>query len=223
VVPNALPVAERRFSKPARERVRTEHGIPDGAFVVGCVSRFHHKKRNDVAVDAVVELGSDDVHLIMAGEGETEAELRRRSRPLGQRSHFLPTPGREITNVCSAFDVSVCCPSPTEGAPLAVIYSMLASRPVVATAAEGVRELILPGVGTIVSPENDPAALADVLRGYVHDQSRCQREGLAGRAQAELTFSASSVGAQIEQLLFAKLDEHRAKKDQVRRDLDRKS
>ena len=205
VVPNALPVAERRFSEPARVRVRTEHGIPPGAFVVGCVSRFHHKKRNDVAVDAVVELGSDDVHLILAGEGEAEADLRRRARPLGDRSHFLPTPGPDITNVCSAFDVSVFCPSPTEGAPLAVIYSMLAARPVVATAAEGVRELITPGVGTIVSPENDPGALAEVLRGYRADPSRCGREGVAGRVRAAQTFAASSVGAQIERLLSATL------------------
>ena len=33
--------------------MRSELGIPDDAFVVGCISRFHPKKRNDVVVEAV--------------------------------------------------------------------------------------------------------------------------------------------------------------------------
>jgi glycosyltransferase involved in cell wall biosynthesis len=201
VVPNALRVDDLRFSVAGRDRVRTEHGIPLDAPVVGCVSRFHPKKRNDVAVDAVVRLGRDDVHLVMAGEGEAEADLRRRARPLGDRAHFLLTPGTDIANVCSTFDISVFCPSPTEGAPLAVIHSMLAARPCVATAPEGVAGLIVPGAGTIVSPEHDPAALADVLRAYVEDGPRRAREGAAARAIAERLCAAPAVAVRIEQLL----------------------
>ena len=63
-----------------REAVRTRLGIPSDAFVVGCISRFHPKKRNDVVVDATVALDDPDVHLILAGDGETEAELRERAR-----------------------------------------------------------------------------------------------------------------------------------------------
>ena len=79
VVPNAVRVEESRFSVSGRTRVRAELGIPSEAPVVGCVSRFHNKKRNDVAVDAVVRLARPDVHLIMAGEGEAEDDLRRRA------------------------------------------------------------------------------------------------------------------------------------------------
>lgn len=200
VIPNALRV-EEGFSAAGRERVRSELGIPPAAPVVGCVSRFHRKKRNDVAVDAVVRLDPPDVHLIMAGEGDAEADLRRRAHALGERAHFLPTPGVEIANVCSAFDVSVFCPSQTEGAPLAVIHSMLASRPCVATAAEGVRDLLVPGAGAIVSPEHDPAALARVLGDYLEDGPRREREGARAREIAEQTFAAPAVAAQIEELL----------------------
>ena len=90
VIPNALPVPESYFNETGRVRVRREHRIPPEALVVGCVSRFHAKKRNDVAIDAVARLGRDDVHLVMAGEGEAEPELRRRARPLGERAHFYP-------------------------------------------------------------------------------------------------------------------------------------
>ena len=201
VVPNALQVEERRFSPACRDRVRSEHGIPPDAVVVGCVSRLHPKKRNDVAVDAVVRLAREDVHLVMAGHGDAEADLRRRAEPLGERAHFLPTPGPDVTNVCSAFDVAVFCPSPTEGAPLAVIHSMLASRPCIATAAEGVAGLIVPGAGMVVSPEHDPPALADALRSYVDDGPLREREGAAARAIAERAYAAPMVAARIEQLL----------------------
>jgi len=202
VVPNALRVDDLSFNVAGRERVRREHGIPADAPVVGCISRFHPKKRNDVVVDAVVRLRRADVHLVMAGEGSSEADLRRRARPLGERAHFLPAPGRDLANVCSTFDVSVFCPSPTEGAPLAVIHSMLAARPCVATASEGVDGLIVPGAGTVVSPEHDAAAVADVLRQYLHDAPRRVREGAVARSIAERLCAAPAVAARIERLLL---------------------
>jgi glycosyltransferase involved in cell wall biosynthesis len=201
VIPNALPVPESYFSATGRVRVRQENGIPVDALVVGCVSRFHAKKRNDVAVDAVVGLGRDDVHLVMAGEGEAEPDLRRRAQPLGERAHFLPNPGRDIASVCSSFDVSVFCPSPTEGAPLAVIHSMLASRPCLATADEGVAGLIVPGAGSISSPEHDSKALAELLGEYLDDPSRRALEGAAAQAIADRLFAAPTVAAQIEALI----------------------
>ena len=201
IVPIAIEIDHYRFSEQGRARIRGEHGIPLGAPVIGCVSRLHHKKRNDVLVDAVVALARSDVHLIIAGEGEAEWDLRDRARALGDRAHFLPTPGNDIAGVCSAFDVAVFCPSPAEGAPLAVIHSMLASRPCVATAAEGVVGLISPGAGAIVSPENDAAALADELRGYLDDPARREQEGSAARRIAERLYAAPAVAAQIESLL----------------------
>ena len=48
---------EIRFSEEGRARVRAELGIPADAFVVGCISRFHPKKRNDVVVAAVERPG----------------------------------------------------------------------------------------------------------------------------------------------------------------------
>jgi glycosyltransferase involved in cell wall biosynthesis len=199
VVPNVLRTEEIRYTEEGRRRVRAQLAIPDEAFVVGCISRFHPKKRNDVVVDAVRELG-DGVHLILAGSGETEAELRRLAAPLGERAHFIATPGAEVPDVLSAFDVSVFCPSPTEGAPRAVILGMLASRPCLSTGAEGVADMITPEIGGIASPENDPASLRGLLARYVDDPDRVQREGAAARAHAERTYAAPVVAELIEGL-----------------------
>ena len=160
---------EIRYTEEGRARVRDQLGIPEQAFVVGCISRFHPKKRNDVVVRAVCELEDENVHLILGGSGETESELRRLAEPLGERAHFIPTPGAEVADVLSAFDVSVFCPSPTEGAPRAVILGMLASRPCLSTGAEGVADMIMPEFGGITSNENDPDALRSLISRYLGD------------------------------------------------------
>ena len=189
VVPNVVDVEAIRFTEEGRDTVRRRLGIPADAFVVGCISRFHPKKRNDVVVDGVVALDDPRVHLIMAGAGETEPELRLQTGPLGDRAHFVPTPTSDVADVLSAFDVSVFCPSPTEGAPRATILGMLAERPCLATGPEGVADLIRPEFGAITSPENDPAPLTALLRGYLADPALGARQGLAARAWAEQEYA----------------------------------
>jgi glycosyltransferase involved in cell wall biosynthesis len=201
VVPNVLRTEDIRFSEAGRARVRGELGIPAQAFVVGCISRFHPKKRNDVVVRAVEALGDERAHLILAGDGETESELRALAAPLAERAHFIATPGAEVPDVLSAFDVSVFCPSPTEGAPRAVILGMLASRPCLSTGAEGVSDMIRPEFGGIASPENEPESLEPLLARYLKDPERIAREGAAARAYAERTYAAPVVAELIEGLL----------------------
>ncbi len=203
VVPNVLRTEEIRFTETGRARVRSELGIPADAFVVGCISRFHPKKRNDVVVQAVRALENPGVHLIMAGSGETEDALRQLAAPLGERAHFIPTPGSEVPDVLSAFDVSVFCPSPTEGAPRAVILGMLASRPCLSTGAEGVADMITTEFGGIASPENDPASLRPLLERFLADPDEGRRAGAAARAHAEATYAAPVVAQRIEELFSA--------------------
>ena len=124
----------------------------------------------------------------------------RLAAPLGERAHFIPTPRAEIADVLSAFDVSVFCPSPTEGAPRAVILGMLAARPCLSTGAEGVADMISPELGAIASPENDPASLRALLERYIEDPALAERQGAAARAHAERTYAAPVVAQRIEEL-----------------------
>ncbi len=201
VVPNAVEVDDIRFTAAGRDAVRERLAIPEAAFVVGCISRFHPKKRNDVVVEAVLRLDDPDTHLILAGSGETEGELRSLAAPLGERAHFVPTPTGDVAEVLSAFDVSIFCPSPTEGAPRATILGMLAGRPCLATGPEGVADMIRPEFGAITEAVNDPEALVSLLREYRHDPGLCERQGRAARAWAEREFAKPVVAELIESLL----------------------
>ncbi|HWJ30835.1 MAG TPA: glycosyltransferase family 4 protein [Gaiellaceae bacterium] len=201
VVPNVMRADEIVYSEAGRERIRRALGIGTEDFVVGCISRFHPKKRNEVVVEAVLRLDDPRVHLILAGSGETEQALRRLAEPLGDRFHIVAPPGADVADVASAFDVAVFCPSPTEGMPRAVILGMLAERPCISTGAEGVADLISPEFGAITSPENDAAALTRALQPYVADPDRVRREGKLARESAEATFAAPVVAQRLEQIL----------------------
>jgi glycosyltransferase involved in cell wall biosynthesis len=143
-----------------------------------------------------------EVHLILAGAGETEAELRAQAAALGDRAHFLPTPTDDVADVLSSFDVSVFCPSPTEGAPRATILGMLAERPCLATGPEGVADLIRPPeFGAIADPVNDVEALRALLVRYRDDGELRERQGKAARAWAEREFARSVVARRIEDLV----------------------
>ena len=172
VVPNALDPARFRPQPELGAAHREALGVPADAFLIGCLTRFNAKKRNDVAIEAAVRLASEPgppVHLLMIGEGETESELRGRAAPLGEAAHFLPTSGTEPAELLSGSDVVVFCPSPTEGEPLAISMGMLTERPVVATAAEGATGLLQPGTGAIAAPDHDAAAVCALLAGYRGD------------------------------------------------------
>jgi glycosyltransferase involved in cell wall biosynthesis len=200
VVPNVMRPEDAAFTTAGRERVRRQASIPEDAFVVGCISRFHPLKRNDVVIRAVQELPTH-VHLVLAGDGEDERELRTLAAPLGERVHFLPTPREDVADVLSAFDVSVFCPSPTEGAPRAVLLAMLNGRPCVATGPEGVVDIIAPDSGAIVNPEHDPEALAHTLRTYVENSEQLQMHGRRALEVVRERHDPAIVAARIESLL----------------------
>ncbi|HEY2603738.1 MAG TPA: glycosyltransferase family 4 protein [Thermoleophilaceae bacterium] len=196
-IPNVMRGDDLRFTAQGRERIRRELGIPDDAFVVGCISRFHPKKRNDVLVEAMQSLNGN-AHLILAGAGETEQQLRAQAAPLGERAHIVPTPGDDVADYTSAFEIGVFCPSPAEGQPRAVILPWLAGRPAISTGAMGVADMITDGIGEIASPENDPAAVAAILNAYMSDPERVQREGAAALERALTTYDAPVVAERIE-------------------------
>ncbi len=180
VIPNLVDVDAVKPDPASRVELRAQWGAGEQTLVVGCISRFQRRKRNDVPIDAMGEVDGD-VLLVLAGEGEEEATLRERAAPHGDRVRFAPNVRGHVEAFLSACDVLVFAPSPTEGEPRVIVMSQLVGVPVIATDPEGALGLIPPGGGTIVSPSHDPRALARVLAEYRDDRARCLREGQTAR------------------------------------------
>ncbi|HTR89831.1 MAG TPA: glycosyltransferase [Solirubrobacteraceae bacterium] len=181
VVPNLVDVDAVSPDPQARARLREQWGAGENTLVIGCISRFQRRKRNDVPIDAMAHV-EGDVLLVLAGEGEEEAALRERAAPHGQRVRFAPNVRGHVEEFLSACDVLVFAPSPTEGEPRVIVMAQLVGVPVIATDPEGAAGLIPEGAGTIVSPSHDPRALAHVLAAYRDDRPRRRREGELARS-----------------------------------------
>ncbi|NLT07657.1 MAG: glycosyltransferase [Solirubrobacterales bacterium] len=198
VVPNLVDVERIAFDSAARERVRAGWGAGPDTFVVGCISRFQRRKRNDVVIDAMAAVDGD-VRLVLVGDGDEEAALRERAAG-DARISFLPTQS-DVAAFLSACDLLVFAPSPTEGAPRVIILAQLVGIPVVSTGPEGAEGLIPAGAGTICAPADDPSALARALAAYRDDPERRRREGAAARAATLASHDPERVLAAVERLL----------------------
>ena len=176
VIPNAVFPQQPTVPRAA---VRAALGLPPDVPVALCVARMEPQKRHDVLLDAWAKLGSDAV-LLLAGDGSLRAGLARRCADLGiaERVRFLGTRA-DVPDLLAAADVTVLT-SDWEGMPIAVLESMAADRPVVATDVSGVRA-VLAG-GGIVVPRRDPAATAEALGTLLFDPAARTAAAAAGLA-----------------------------------------
>jgi glycosyltransferase involved in cell wall biosynthesis len=156
-----------------RAEIRASLGVPQRTPVALCLARLEPQKRHDVLLDAWAAVQGDAV-LWLAGNGSLRADLERRAQALGRRVEFLGTRA-DVPDLLAAADVTVLT-SDWEGLPLAVLESMAAGRPVVATGVGGIGG-VLAGGGGIVVPPADPAATTAALNSLLFDSAR--REAVA--------------------------------------------
>lgn len=162
VIPNAV------FPEPVRvgrAAVRAAIGTPPDAPVALCPARLERQKRHDVLLDAW-GLVPGNAELWLAGDGSLRPELEERARRLhGVR--FLGT-RTDVRDLLEAADVTVLT-SDWEGMPIALLESLAACRPVIASDVDGVREVLAGGGGVLV-PRRSPGQTAKVLRSLLYDE-----------------------------------------------------
>lgn len=169
-----------------RAEARALLGIPADAFVAGWVGRLSPEKGPDVflsALAALATLRDAPFHASILGDGAGRAACERQAADLGLgrrvRWHGqVPDAGALL----GAFDVVVLS-SRTEGTPMVLLEAMAAGVPVIASAVGGVPDLLRPGEGTLVPPD-DPRALANAVAD-VHAHAAIAR-ARAARAQARV-------------------------------------
>jgi colanic acid biosynthesis glycosyl transferase WcaI len=172
VIPNWADFESSRNGKEQDTAIRTQHGIPLSAFLIVYGGNIGVASGLEDALLAFAELRvSEDVFLLIAGEGDRLEECRKRAAAVGNgRVRFhTPWPQAETSDILRAADLLIL---PTRGnqafasMPSKLITYMLAGRPVLAVApavsdlADAIRES---GCGWIVPP-GDPSALAFTLR-----------------------------------------------------------
>ena len=155
----------------------------------------------DVLLDAFAAGAPEGGRLVVAGEGEERAALLARASALGlaDRVEFAGHLDREALRALFRRAGLFVLSSRREGMPLVLLEAMASGLPAVATAVNGVPEVMTPACGEMVPPE-DPGALAAAIGPRLGDAARLAREGDAARRRAE-AFDAERSYAAYEDVL----------------------
>jgi glycosyltransferase involved in cell wall biosynthesis len=185
-----LGVPLEEFSRPrGTEEIaaaRAGLGVHPDDFVIGCVTRLHESKGNSYLVEAarLVVDRRPAARFVLAGEGPLRADLEAQAQQLGLGGRFLFAGFvRDVPAVVSAFDVSV-FPSLWEGTPLTVFEALAMGKPIVATDADGLLDVLTHDHDALIVPRRDPGALADALVRMMDEPQTRARVADAARVTA---------------------------------------
>lgn len=170
-----------------REASRISLGVDPDDVVMGTVTRLHDSKGNEYLV-AAARLVLDvrpQARFFVFGEGPLLASLQAQASALGLGDRFVFGGFvKDVRGVLSAFDVSV-FPSLWEGTPLTVFEALGAARPIVATDADGLVEVLTANEDALIVPKRDARALADGIIHLIDAPAERARLGAAARRTAE--------------------------------------
>lgn len=177
----------------ARAQARLQLGVPNDAFVIGCVARLAPEKRHDRLLEAFVRM-TQPGHLVLIGDGPSRASLEAQVVALGiaSRVHFL---GAQLNPeaLLPGLDV-ITLASDREGLPMALLEGMAASIPVVATEVGGIPTLLANDAGIAVPPD-DWDLFAAAFDALAADPTRRHALGARGRARAIAHHSLEAMSA----------------------------
>jgi glycosyltransferase involved in cell wall biosynthesis len=203
VVPSAVDLQ----SIPAEDAraVRAELGIADRAEVVGTVGRIVAQKAplDFVRMCGLIQRVRPGVVFVMVGDttlesGGLEEETRREAERLGVRILFTGFRA-DAPRVASTFDVYV-VPSRYEGLGRALTEAMASGRPVVATAVNGVPDLVEPGVTGLLAGAGDVAALAESSVWLLDHPEEAAMMGEQARDRVRSHFAAETMCGALDEL-----------------------
>jgi glycosyltransferase involved in cell wall biosynthesis len=144
---------------------RAALGIAPGELAIGTITRLHESKGNSYLVDAAATVVRERpaARFYLAGEGPLRPVLEAQARALGLGDRFVFIGFvRDVAAVLSAFDVSV-FPSLWEGTPLTVFEALAMGKPIVATDADGLLDVLRADETARIVPRRDAAALARAI------------------------------------------------------------
>jgi glycosyltransferase involved in cell wall biosynthesis len=182
VVPNGRDLSALRPGI-GREAVRRELGVDRAVPLVGVIGRLEprmgHAEMFEAWPSIVAEFRA--ARLLLIGDGSLRPRLHARARELGIAGDVIfASPRADVARVLDAIDV-LALPALSEGLALTAIDASAVGCPVVATAIDGMPEVIREArTGRLVSPA-DPPALSRAIRGVLRDPLGAQRMGRAGR------------------------------------------
>ena len=163
ILPNAVDVKKFRYHRALRNEMRRKLGVEDRV-VIGHVGRYSFTKNQEFLVRCFTKAykRNPKLYLILIGQGENIAAVRKLVEELGMKEHIRCYGWMEnIPDFLQAMDV-FCLPSKFEGLPISVVEAQAAGLRCLISE-EVTRETDLTGLAGFLPLEQEPwvEALAD--------------------------------------------------------------
>ncbi len=178
------------------EKVRSHLGIGN-APLVGLFSRLSYWKGQHILLEAVKELPQVQVILVgkaLFGEEKYVSELKTLTAmpELTGRVHWLGFRD-DIPALMKACDIIVHTSTEPEPFGRVIVEGQLAQKPVIATAAGGVLELIEDGINGYLFPPKDAIALRQRIQKLIGDRYLAKTIGQQGYDSAKSNFALKTI------------------------------
>lgn len=182
-------------SATASKNIRHSFKIPLDATVVGTVGRLIERKGHYDLMKAwsKVHTKHPNSYLLMVGDGPEREGLEEMAANYGCSDSVIFAGTRsDVPELLDAMDIFV-FPSHFEGLPGALIEAMAAGLPIVATSANGNSELITDGETGLLTPVQNPSALANRISILIEDDKLSCTLGERATTEAIERFSLSKM------------------------------
>lgn len=188
-------------------QVRASLNLPQDTPLIGLFSRLSPWKGQDVLLAAARILPAH-VHFLIVGsalfgEDEYAEKLQAQSAAdplLNDRVHWLGF-RKDVPLIMSACNVIVHASSQPEPFGLVCLEGQLSRRPVIATAAGGMVEMLDDGHTGLLIPPGDVHALASAIQTLLDNPVQAAEMGKRGRLRAEHDFSPSQFLKSFDQFM----------------------
>ena len=129
------------------------------------MTRLHDSKGNSYLVDAAARVVRERpaARFFLVGEGPLLGALQAQAHALGLGDRFVFAGfRRDVAGTVSAFDLSV-FPSLWEGTPITAFEALAMGKPIVATDADGLLDILTPDRDALIVPKRSAEALAEKI------------------------------------------------------------
>ena len=176
--------------------LRRQFDLPPESIVCTGIGRLVPQKGFDILIEAFAKIASQvpDLYCLIIGEGEDKEKLSEQIRSAGLegRIRLLGYQDRsKAMSILKSSDIFV-MPSRYEGTPIALLEAAALARPILATRAGGIPELVTHEQHAYLVPTYEPEALAQGFVKMALDRDYAQKLGQNAQQRVRERFNPDS-------------------------------